>query len=82
MNLHRFIIRLTSSSFILDLLKCKQGVTKKNSLNGLNLIYLYFRFVSSPEEVLEVIEEGKSNRHVAVTSKIPATFNTIMILSC
>ena len=27
------------------------------------------RFVSSPEEVLEVIEEGKSNRHVAVTSK-------------
>jgi len=28
------------------------------------------RFVSSPEEVLEVIEEGKSNRHVAVTSKI------------
>ena len=48
----------------------------------LNLIYLYFRFVSSPEEVLEVIEEGKSNRHVAVTSKIAATFNTIMILSC
>ena len=28
------------------------------------------RFVSSPEEVLEVIEEGKSNRHIAVTSKI------------
>ena len=28
-----------------------------------------FRFVSSPEEVLEVIEEGKSNRHIAVTSK-------------
>ena len=27
------------------------------------------RFVSSPEEVLEVIEEGKSNRHVAVTSE-------------
>ena len=27
------------------------------------------RFVSSPEEVLEVIEEGKSNRHIAVTSK-------------
>ncbi|KAG7175828.1 Kinesin heavy chain-like 1 [Homarus americanus] len=26
------------------------------------------RFVSSPEEVLEVIEMGKSNRHVAVTS--------------
>lgn len=27
------------------------------------------RFVSSPEEVLEVIEMGKSNRHVAVTSE-------------
>ena len=30
----------------------------------------FFRFVSSPEEVLEVIEEGKSNRHIAVTSKL------------
>lgn len=27
------------------------------------------RFVSSPEEVFEAIEEGKSNRHIAVTSK-------------
>lgn len=27
------------------------------------------RFVSSPDEVFEVIEEGKSNRHIAVTSK-------------
>ena len=27
------------------------------------------RFVTSPEEVFEVIEEGKSNRHIAVTSK-------------
>ena len=27
------------------------------------------RFVSSPEEVMEAIEEGKANRHVAVTSK-------------
>lgn len=27
------------------------------------------RFVSSPEEVFEVIEEGKSNRHIAVTSE-------------
>ena len=26
------------------------------------------RFVSSPEEVMECIEEGKANRHVAVTS--------------
>ncbi|XP_064613809.1 kinesin heavy chain-like [Liolophura sinensis] len=26
------------------------------------------RFVSSPEEVMEVIEEGKSNRHVSVTN--------------
>lgn len=28
------------------------------------------RFVTSPEEVFEVIEEGKANRHIAVTSKI------------
>jgi len=27
------------------------------------------RFVSSPEDVFEVIEEGKSNRHIAVTSE-------------
>lgn len=27
------------------------------------------RFVSSPEEVFAVIEEGKANRHIAVTSK-------------
>ncbi|KAL9966781.1 hypothetical protein ACROYT_G024902 [Oculina patagonica] len=26
------------------------------------------RFVSSPEEVMEIIDEGKANRHVAVTS--------------
>lgn len=36
------------------------------------------RFVSSPEEVFEVIEEGKSNRHIAVTSNYPA--NTILVL--
>nr|XP_054593645.1 kinesin heavy chain-like [Nothobranchius furzeri] len=29
------------------------------------------RFVSSPEEVMDVIDEGKSNRHVAVTSMFP-----------
>jgi len=27
------------------------------------------RFVSSPEDVMDVIDEGKTNRHVAVTSK-------------
>lgn len=26
------------------------------------------RFVSCPEEVMEVIDEGKSNRHIAVTN--------------
>jgi len=32
------------------------------------------RFVSSPEDVFEVIEEGKSNRHIAVTSEsLPVT---------
>jgi len=30
------------------------------------------RFVTTPEEVFEVIEEGKSNRHIAVTSKLLA----------
>lgn len=34
------------------------------------------RFVSSPEEVLEVIEEGKANRHVAVTSKFNKWLDT------
>ena len=34
---------------------CHQGATE--------------RFVSSPEEVMESIDEGKANRHVAVTSK-------------
>lgn len=29
------------------------------------------RFVSSPEEVMDVIDEGKANRHVAVTSESP-----------
>lgn len=33
------------------------------------------RFVSSPEEVFEVIELGKSNRHVAVTSKFSLVFS-------
>lgn len=28
------------------------------------------RFVCSPDEVMDTIDEGKSNRHVAVTSKI------------
>lgn len=27
------------------------------------------RFVTSPEEVMDVIDEGKANRHVAVTSE-------------
>lgn len=27
------------------------------------------RFVTCPEEVMEVIDEGKSNRHIAVTSQ-------------
>lgn len=32
------------------------------------------RFVSSPEEVMDVIDEGKANRHVAVTSKHSVVF--------
>lgn len=39
------------------------------------LLFFFFlkgcteRFVCSPEEVMDTIDEGKSNRHVAVTSK-------------
>lgn len=36
------------------------------------------RFVSSPEEVFEVIEEGKANRHIAVTSKPPLYFHCVL----
>lgn len=36
------------------------------------------RFVSSPEEVMDVIDEGKANRHVAVTSKL----GVMSMLSC
>lgn len=32
------------------------------------------RFVSSPEDVMDVIDEGKANRHVAVTSKPGVVF--------
>lgn len=32
------------------------------------------RFVCSPEEVMDTIDEGKSNRHVAVTSKYHLLF--------
>jgi len=38
----------------------------------LNIIYLLKgvteRFVSSPDEVFEIMEEGKTNRHIAVTN--------------
>lgn len=33
------------------------------------------RFVSSPEEVMDIIDEGKSNRHVAVTSECSTLTN-------
>lgn len=38
------------------------------------------RFVSSPEEVFETIELGKSNRHVAVTSKSEITLVSVGVL--
>lgn len=31
------------------------------------------RFVTCPDEVMEVIDEGKANRHIAVTSKCVGT---------
>jgi hypothetical protein len=43
------------------------------------------RFVSSPEEVFEVIEEGKSNRHIAVTSEYFSDIYTFLcdkIMAC
>uniref|UniRef100_A0A673G626 Kinesin family member 5A, b n=1 Tax=Sinocyclocheilus rhinocerous TaxID=307959 RepID=A0A673G626_9TELE len=43
------------------------------------------RFVSSPEEVMDVIDEGKSNRHVAVTmqySEISYCFFILEITQC
>lgn len=44
------------------------------------------RFVSSPEEILDVIDEGKSNRHVAVTSewgdKEPLGLEVLALLFC
>ena len=36
------------------------------------------RFVSSPEEVMEVIAEGKANRHIAVTSKMNKIFPSVI----
>uniref|UniRef100_A0AAQ5ZIX0 Kinesin-like protein n=1 Tax=Amphiprion ocellaris TaxID=80972 RepID=A0AAQ5ZIX0_AMPOC len=44
----------TESRLITDVVVCFQGCTE--------------RFVSSPEEVMDVIDEGKANRHVAVTN--------------
>ncbi len=47
----------------------------KQTLDVLRLLMLFHcqgcteRFVSSPEDVMDVIDEGKSNRHVAVTSE-------------
>lgn len=42
------------------------------------------RFVTSPEEVMDVIDEGKANRHVAVTSESrtwSCSFPTLTLLS-
>lgn len=37
------------------------------------------RFVSSPEEVMDVIDEGKANRHVAVTSAYLTSFQNFYL---
>lgn len=39
------------------------------------------RFVSSPEEVMACIDEGKNNRHVAVTSKFFCFFDLDLVLN-
>lgn len=36
----------------------------------------------SPDEVMDTIDEGKSNRHVAVTSKMPLLFYNNLCHSC
>ena len=40
------------------------------------------RFVSSPEEVMEVIDEGKSNRHIAVTSEYQKPSRVLSLRTC
>lgn len=52
-------------SFSPSLSSCAQGCTE--------------RFVSSPEEVMDVIDEGKSNRHVAVTSEFLSPIGTYLL---
>ena len=51
---------------------------EQKNFNTWNLILLLQgaseRFVSSPEEVMEIIDEGKNNRHVAVTSRSSLPF--------
>lgn len=37
--------------------------------------------MSSPEEVFEVIEEGKSNRHIAVTSRFFSIPNEYIVIT-
>lgn len=53
------------SSFSPSVSSCLQGCTE--------------RFVSSPEEVMDVIDEGKSNRHVAVTSEFLSPLETYLL---
>lgn len=40
------------------------------------------RFVTSPEEVMDVVDEGKANRHVAVTSESVLIFPTSWFSHC
>ena len=40
------------------------------------------RFVSSPDEVMDVIDEGKANRHVAVTSEYIILQYCTVVLYC
>lgn len=59
--------------------KVSISVTLLTNLSFLHVHHLFMfcqflkgcteRFVCSPDEVMDTIDEGKSNRHVAVTSK-------------
>uniref|UniRef100_A0A0G2K070 Kinesin-like protein n=1 Tax=Rattus norvegicus TaxID=10116 RepID=A0A0G2K070_RAT len=61
-----FHIKVSYFEIYLD--KIRDLLDGKFHLNALFLQGCTERFVSSPEEVMDVIDEGKANRHVAVTN--------------
>ena len=57
------------SNYIMDFLVSKTNLSVHEDKNRVPYVKgCTERFVASPEEVIETIDEGKSNRHIAVTS--------------